>query len=384
MNLPNRRYRHPGRWYTPLLLCLLSVALLRYPAPVCAEDTPIAGSDSKPPLEPRVYTTRAERRDAGGRHVLTPWLDIAMLLELEGSIEERRAPSGRRNDRMRAQGATVQIGVDLAAADTLTLELVAEADTDRRALYTDEALLVWAATDAVELEAGRGYTPFGEYYSRFVSAPLLEFAETRADIFSLTGKPVPTLDLALTLYQGPARQLSGRPDHHTDLAGAAQWRMPHGIAVGLSYQTDLADSDARLLEVSGAAHGDRYRDAVAGLSGFVTWAQGDLEFSLEDVVALHAFREREPEWDRPHAWNLEAAYRLGPQLEWALRLEGSSELEDAPERRYGAALTWRPYRQLGVTLEYLHGRYAQERTTDADDQEYGSADQWAAQASWMF
>lgn len=363
-----------------MLLCLLSVALVRYPAPVCADDTPVAAAGSKSSLEPRVYTTRAERREAGGRHVLTPWLDVSILLELEGSLEDRRARSGRRADRLRDHATTVQLGMDLAAADTLKLELVVEADTERRALFTDEALLVWEAADAAELEAGKGYTPFGEYFSRFVNAPVLEFGETRADLVAVAGTPVPALELTLALYQSPTHRLSGESGRRVDLAGAAQWRMPHGVTAGVSYQTDLADSDARRSDTSG----DLRYDAVAGLSGFVTWARGDLEFSLEDVVALHAFREREPEWDRPHAWNLEAAYRLGPRLEWALRLEGSSELEDAPERRYGAALSWRPYRQLGVTVEYLHGRYTQERTTEGDGPEYGAADQWAAQATWVF
>jgi hypothetical protein len=41
-----------------------------------------------------------------------------------------------------------------------------------------------------------------------------------------------------------------------------------------------------------------------------------------------------------------------------LRLEGSHELEDAPECQVGTALTWRAGKQASVRLECLHGRFA--------------------------
>ena len=41
----------------------------------------------------------------------------------------------------------------------------------------------------------------------------------------------------------------------------------------------------------------------------------------------------------------------------AARLEGSDEFAEMPELQYGAGVSWSPFDQLSLSLEYLHGEF---------------------------
>jgi hypothetical protein len=61
--------------------------------------------------------------------------------------------------------------------------------------------------DPWELSLGKQYTPFGVYFSSFVSGPLLEFGETQADaVATLAYGPSDKPDILLTAYHGRARK----------------------------------------------------------------------------------------------------------------------------------------------------------------------------------
>lgn len=302
----------------------------------------------------RIYTTREERRDAGIKHAIVDGLYLSGLVELE-TIEQRRSlfdESGRSEDG--EYTATVQLGLEAQPLEWMKFELISEFEQDSESGQTgpilDEALLALEAGD-FELELGRLYVPFGVYFSRFVSGPLIEFGETRAGAAALSYGPDERFDLVVFAYRGdarPAASSSRRWDW-----GAAVEVSPLPLAtLGASYLSDLADSDEKLLEDS-----DRYERRVDAWSAYVVAGVGPFEASAEWVAARRGFRELEPDRDAPRAWNLELGYAPRDDLECAVRYEGSRELEDAPAWQAGVALNWRALRSTTLTVEYLRAGY---------------------------
>ena len=153
--------------------------------------------------------------------------------------------------------------------------------------------------------------------------------------------------------QGSEREL--------DWGTAVDWQSEH-LSFGVAYLSDLAEFDAALLKDQGSRYGRRV-DAVAGHFRAVV---GVLEASAEGVGALAGIDALENDRDRPSAWNLELAHQFRPNWQWALRYEGSRELEDEPERRWGAALSWQASKSLVITVEYLRGRYRRGLAEDPD------------------
>ncbi len=326
----------------------------------------------------RLYRTNAERRDVGLQRNITPWLIVSGLLEIEGLRDEFSVKWRKDKEIDRVVAAAVQLGLVASPWKHLKGELVVEYDTESDQLFTEEVI---ASLDLEpwELEGGIQYLPFGVYISHFPSGPLLEFGETRAKAANLSYGRDERLDLALALYQGRTREVEAdAPGANWALAMEA-WPL-ESLAFGLSYQSNLADSDARLL----AEEDNRYLRKVPGLSGYLIWISHQFEVTFEALGALHPFRVLPPDFDQPRAWNLEFAHFPWPSFEWALRIEGSQELEDAPELRYGAAVTWRFQRRASFSLEYLHGRFKEGFATNEEDKSYEYVDQFGAQLSIAF
>lgn len=355
-------------------LSLLVIPLtLKAQLPEPASEIALADAAGEPERA-RIYRTNAERREAGGSHEITPWLELSSLLELEGVTERRMVAGAERSDSERSRVAALQLGLELTLNERLKGELVLEVDSDDHQLLVDEALISWEMVDGLELEFGKLYTPFGEYISHFVTGPMLEIGETRADSLGVAYAPAEWIDLSLAAYRGRARPAggdgSGWSGSSVDWAAALEAWPAESIGLGLSWQSDLADSDARLLE----DEEHRYAERVAAVSGFLIWTTVDFEITFEALSALDDLHELDPDRNRPSAWNLEFVHFVNAQLEWALRAEGSDELEDEPERQYGAALTWRPNRQLSLTVEYLRGEFAPDLAVDDEDEPYDRID----------
>ncbi len=131
--------------------------------------------------------------------------------------------------------------------------------------------------------------------------------------------------------------------------------------------------------------GDRYVDRVAGASAYVRYWPGTYEATFELLGATRSIVELDNDRDRPFAWNAEWVRAFPEQrLAVALRVEGSEELEDEPGLQYGIAATWRIGRQVSLTLEYLHGEFEGDLTTNDDDQAYDHVDRFGGLLSVEF
>jgi len=303
----------------------------------------------------RIYTTREERREAGEEHRITSWLAVSDLLEVEAGRQWFGLLDPSPDTRDRDVSTTLQLGLEatprpwLKGEAIFELEHEFEGDAPRATLDEGTASLL---VGDFELEAGKLYVPFGEYFSHFVSGPVLEFGETRGSGLDLSWGPGDRLDLSAYLYLGPAEKTG--TDGKGVNGGFSVSGSPFEVwTLGLSYLSDLADSKDRLLE----DYDNRYASRVDALSAYTVLGIDRFELTTEVVHALSAFVELPPDRNQPSAWNLELAFYPKGRLDGALRLEGSQDLENAPRLQGGAALSWRPTRAASVTLEYLQGSY---------------------------
>lgn len=325
----------------------------------------------------RLYTTPQERREAGRQRRLTPWLSMTSLAELEWG-QQRLALDDGGQDRTRDSSAGVQLGLTATPRDWAKAELILQYDTDIDKLEADEA------TAAVEygpweLTLGKQFLPFGVYFSHFVSGPILEFGEIRQTAGTLSWGPGEEIDLSLSLYRGSARKINAG-SNRLDWSLALESWPTESLSLGASFLSDLADSDEPLL----SDNRDRFERKVPAASAYLVWVGGTFEVTVEALGAMRSFQELEPDRNRPMAWNLEFAQFPHPSFDWAIRLEGSRDLEDAPRLQAGAAITFRLRRQAALTLEALHGRFKDALATDDEDNPYESVTQLGALLSIAF
>lgn len=326
----------------------------------------------------RLYRTRAEKREAGLHRQLTPWLTLSGLVELDWN-KDRFAVAGNTDGiRQQDEAMTVQLGLIATPLESVNTELILEYDTDTDRVKTEEFTFA-LESDSWEFAAGKQYLPLGEYFSRFVTGPLIEFGETRDTAATLSYDFRDRLGLSMSVYHGAAGELD-RNNRGLDWTFAMEAWPQRNLALGLSYQTDLADADSRLL----ADHDNRFVRKVPVLSGYVLWVKEHFELTFEALGATRPFIEFDADRDQPRAWNLELALFPHRQLDLALRIEGSRELEDEPHLQYGAAVTFLLHRYATLTLEYLHGRFHDDLATDDDGNPLDDVDRVGAQLSIAF
>jgi hypothetical protein len=298
----------------------------------------------------RIYRTREEQRAAGLQRDITPWLTLSGLLEGELQSDRYIPREGGSALKERTDNANLQFGLIADLFEFAEAEIVIEYDSDPDKFLSEEAFITFEF-EPWDLSLGKQFTPLGLYFNRFVSGSMLEFGETSArHVALLTYGPSDEFDLSLAAYRGRSSELG--EDGQWDWAIGFEAWPSETLSFGVSYQSDLSDSDERLLD------DDHYIEPVPVLSAYLLGITDAFEFSLEFVAALDDFQELEKDRNRPMAWNAEVDYFFPKaDLDLAFRIERSRELEDQPELRYGAAITWYPHRQASLTIEYLRGEF---------------------------
>jgi hypothetical protein len=103
-----------------------------------------------------------------------------------------------------------------------------------------------------------------------------------------------------------------------DWGFAAQASPVEEVNLGLSYLSDLADSQEELLD----EYDDRYAERVDAVSGYADVELDAFMLTAEVVQALDAFAELAPDRDRPGR-GMSSWPTIPMRFEGALRLEGS-------------------------------------------------------------
>ena len=338
-----------------------------------AEDEDVWPNEGEEPA--RRYTTREERRDDGHRYEFGEWLSLAGIAEAEYERETLTNHEDRAKDTVNESPWSLELVAEITPLEWLKAELVYEYDSEVDDIKLDEAILAFE-TGAFELELGKLFVPFGEYFSHFVSGPSIEFAETSGRSAVLSYGPSDEFDLALFVVRGLARKEDRRGQEY-DWGLALEVAPLEFATFGLSYLSDLADAEEMLLE----DEDNRYSRKVDALSGYMLLGFDWIEFSAEFVHALDSFAELDPDRNEPLAWNTELAWFPNDVLGIALRFEGSKELEDEPRQRSGVALMWQVYTRVFLTVECLQGSFRRDFAEDSLEREARRIRQYAAQLS---
>lgn len=320
---------------------------------ICTSVNPVIATES----EARLYTTREEKREAGIKHKIFPWLIASGLAEFEWDWQKTHVGRKGKDNISDMLIGNVQGNFFATPLEWLNSEIIIEYDTEIDELRVDEAEIAFEYENW-ELAFGKIFLPFGNYISHFANGPIIEFGETSGTAISLSYNYNDIIDFSVAAFRSKARKLNS--DNRIDWSAALETWPADNVSIGISYLSDLADSDDRLL----ADFGNRYSNKVPALSGYLLWVDEDYEISLELLGALDTFDEFSSDRNQPAAFSLEFAYFSTPKLDWSFRFEGSHELEDAPALQVGLAVNYRIFEQAFITIEALHGFFEGDLSTD--------------------
>jgi len=354
----------------------LSVLLI-FPLTVMAEQTPSRAETKE--KHAKIYRTPEERRDAGRSTPLTDWLKFSGLLEIDNEYTQSRFADHASNTDDNATSSTLELGFNITAKEWFEIELIFEADKQKHFdIQLDEGLIS-TEIDDWGLQIGRQHVPFGEFYSNFVTGPMLEFGETRQTSFIIDYSFNDTLEIAGFLFSS---QLETQ-----DESQPYDWGLRFEIAsedeawvLGISYLSDLAETKEPLLE----KNTQTYQQRVAGWNVYALIVINDLALTAEMLGATHPFAELPANENKPVAYNLELAYFLNNTLQFAMRIAHSKELADQPRWQYGAAISWRFANRFSASMDYLYGKYKSGFVFDDNDHELTHSHQIAAQLAFEF
>ena len=359
-------------------LIILVISIIHSPA-LFATDEEIGDTIEDPAIEAKFYRTPEERREAGFKTPITDWLTVSSLLEIEKIYSEDHFEDGTRQDVYEPRTQTLQLGFDAEFTETLTASLVFEAEYQVNFTTTTEEAILKKELGDWDFEIGYSDLPFGEYYSQFITGPMLEFGETTSSVFVVEHGLHENFDVNGYVFDGSTQHNGSQTDPGWG-AGMDFTNEEESIRLGVGYMSNLAESDENFLEDFNNAYIERVPAWNANLLiGFE-----DFEITAEVVRALKSFKELDANENKPAAYNLEAAWYYRPWIQFAVRLEHSREFSDNPEWQYGLAVSWRPGPRWNLSAEYLMGDYKKGFVTDDDDNELRDSHQLGFQVSFEF
>ncbi len=317
-----------------------------------------------------LYHNLEGKKEAGLDTQLSKYLTLSGLLEVEAAAESVHFRGGKSDSASDLTLATAQLGLGITVNENIGGDLIVlyeEAEGEDNDIEIDEATINFEF-GSLNGRVGRQYVPFGNYYSHFISDPLtLELGETRSTALR-AGYAGEKWALSGFVFDGDADK-NNDEDHIDDFGASLVLTPAAGIEFGASYLSDLAESDAGMV--------DDYRRRVAGWSTYAVAGIGPVELSAEALGALRSFSAEDLDengdgkGDKPLAWNVEAAVYPASNFEVALRLEGSDEIAEAPELQYGICSSWSPIEHLSLSLEYLRGEFDRDFAPADDDNNSG-------------
>ncbi|XOV81225.1 MAG: LbtU family siderophore porin [Aestuariibacter sp.] len=299
------------------------------------------------------YRSPEERREAGLGTQITDWLKVSGLIELEREQATFRLIDGVEFTEKEPLSKNIQLALDLTISEDLEAEVVLEVEkTDFTRSIVDEAAITWDI-DEWSISAGMMSPSFGEYYSHLIVGPLLEFGETRAATLSVDYGLSDNWEIGAFIFRGQKGTQTN--SGNIDWGLMTEWvNEDESMRFGLSYLSDLAESDENLLQEY-----EFYQQSVDAISAYGFWGFEQFEITLEMVSALKAFQEFDAQQNKPKAYNAELAYYPSENLQLAIRYEISRELIDSPHTRIGMGVRWLAFPQMSIGIDYLYGEYNQ-------------------------
>lgn len=290
---------------------------------------------------------------AGGD--LVEKFEISGLLEIEASSFDDDFTGAEGTDIILA---TVELGFDAIVNSNISGHILLLHEEDSTPIVVDEGYITISTGNDISITAGQMYIPFGMYNSFMVTDPMtLDLGETNESAL-LVYFAKDKFEFSAGIFNGAVDEIDGATVNDTVssyFASVVASDVYKGVTVGASYLSNLGDSDAGLT-------GGAVVEKTAGYTVFVSGEYGQFAFEAEyvasgefDVADLDA--DGDGNGDTPTAYNLEVAYSVNDKTTIAGRYEGNSEFFGNPETRYGAAVSYALFDNVGVALEYLTGEY---------------------------
>jgi hypothetical protein len=296
-----------------------------------------------------LYHTLQEKKGAGLMTKITERISISGLIEVEIFYESLDVEGGKETVSDVAL-ATAQLGFEASVTEHVggTLILLFE-EGEEEGVIVDEGTIDYERGHW-KARFGRQYLPFGVYPSHMISDPLtLELGETRETAL-LVGYGTDLFHVSAYAANGDVDVIDDN-DVIDDWGVGLTLRPRDFLEFGASYSSDLADSDAELVELSTGNAGGWSAYGIGSFGAFEV--SGEILGATEDLATI----DPDVNGTSPLAWNIEAAWHVRENVELAARLEGSDEFAGQPERQYGACVSWGPWESVSISLEYLRGEF---------------------------
>ena len=332
-----------------------------------------------------IYRSPDERREAGLGREINNWLSLSGLVEVEKTSSKSQFDGFEVKDNPRPV-ASFQLGFDLSFTDWLSAELILDSEYDFEAKSSEnefhtewEEAFAEVSLGNLDIKFGKQYFPFGEYYSYFITGPILEFGETRGNGVIIDYSINDHVEISGYFFESNIDRQSNEEEFDWG-ASIETVSGDESIRFGLSYLSDLSESDAEFL-----ADFDReYDNRVSSWGAYILFGFDQFELTAETVHATQEFVELDSTENKPKAYNFELAYFPIPEFLIAARYEINDEFEEEPENQYGISMTWAPNNNINLSAEYLHGSYKNNLIFDDDDNELRSRNIFSLQLSMEF
>ncbi len=356
--------------YVGLIILLLS------PAAVLAEESTTAVDSFS--RKTKIYRNPEERREAGIGTNITKWLKFSGLVEIEKEFLKTEQITGIEISTSGRPSQAIQLGFIVAATEWLEAEIIYEIENNKNNYAKlDEGVL---STDLDEwgIKVGQQNLPFGEFYSHFVTGPMVEFGEAREPSLIVDYSFNDNIEISAFLFNSDYNESRNRD---------IDWGMSieintndEAIRFGGSFISDLAETDDALLEVPD----NILQNRVWGWSAYTLVGFSNFEVTVETLRAHNEFLDLDANANKPITYNLEIAYFPRESIQIALRIEHSKELSDSPEWQYGFGTSWRVANRFNFSIDYIYGRYKNNFVFDDNDNELDNIQQVAAQLGMEF
>jgi len=367
-----------------LLICLLLPNLAAAQEEPSTQEEPSQKKLKRPPSTVRIYRTPEERREASEGKQVLPWLKFGAVVDIGKEWQTNNFKRGIKTVENPDTELAIELGFELTAIEWLEAEILfAIEETGSRHYQEVDEGFVGVDLDDFGAKIGKLYMPFGEFYSHFVTGPLVEFAQTRGPGLIVDYTFWDRFEISGYIFDGKVDKKGHSGKHQLDWGLAAEFvTEDESIRIGGGYISDLGEGDAEFF----LDFNNTYQQRVPGWTVHGLIGLTPFEFTGEFVHATEAIKEFDQGADKPLTYNLELTY-YPPQISWiqfALRYEHSTELEDEPKSIYGIATSLRPLDNLSLSFEYLRGKFKKGFSFDDNDNEQTSYDLIAIEATFVF
>jgi hypothetical protein len=239
----------------------------------------------------------------------------------------------------------------------------------------DEAFILLGQTDDVPwyLLAGRIYPAVGLFESYFISDPITkELFETQDSAVEI-GYSADWINVGVGTFNSEVHESSDDPDNMINTYYArAQFSTPEGVieggslSAGVAYINNIASSGFLREQVPE----EQLSELVGGISVMGSASYKMFALQAEYITALDEFKQGELEYAgehkaKPWALNLELAAMPWDRWTFAVKYGKAGDVfEEFPETRWGAVASWEFLPGTVLSLEYLHGDYTNDDSSD--------------------